>query len=79
MRLGATVHDPLNQTVYTQHIAISASGVRLFPVCIRYSWPSELDLKARLAGLSLAERWGGWRGEPYTAASGGHVSVYRRE
>jgi hypothetical protein len=31
---------------------------------------------ARLAGLRLRERWGGWRREPFGAASGGHVSVY---
>jgi hypothetical protein len=26
----------------------------------RYVWPSELDLMARLAGMSLRERWSGW-------------------
>jgi hypothetical protein len=31
---------------------------------------------ARLAGLRLRERWGGWRREPFEAASGLHVSVY---
>lgn len=35
----------------------------------------ELDLVARLAGLSLRERWGGWRQEPFTRASPQHVSV----
>ena len=43
---------------------------------VRYAWPSELDLMARLAGLRLRERWGGWRREPFDAASGLHVSVY---
>jgi hypothetical protein len=33
---------------------------------------------ARLAGLHLRSRWGGWRGEPFTAASARHVSVYER-
>ena len=27
--------------------------MRLFPVKVRYAWPSELDLMARLAGLEL--------------------------
>jgi hypothetical protein len=48
----------------------------LFPVAIRYAWPSELDLMAQLAGLTLEARHGGWRGEPFTDTSGAHVSVY---
>lgn len=40
--------------------------------------PSELDLMARLAGLRLHSRSGGWRGEPFTATSRRHVSVYGR-
>jgi hypothetical protein len=42
----------------------------------RYAWPSELDLMARFAGLSLAERWAGWGREPFTAESESHVSVW---
>lgn len=33
---------------------------------------------ARLAGLHLRERWGGWGREPFTAQSPAHVSVYAR-
>jgi hypothetical protein len=33
---------------------------------------------ARVAGLRLRERWGGWNGEPFTASSWRHVSVYER-
>jgi hypothetical protein len=51
--------------------------MRLFPVDIRYVWPSELDLMAQLAGLRLRERWGDWRRSPYTG-SGAHVSIYER-
>jgi hypothetical protein len=51
-------------------------GVRMYPVQIRYAYPPELDLMARLAGLRLRARWGGWKGEPYSAASERHVSVY---
>jgi hypothetical protein len=50
----------------------------MFPVAVRYAWPSELDLMARLAGLEREARYGGWRHEPFTDASGMHVSVYRR-
>lgn len=44
----------------------------------RYVWPSELDLMARLAGLRLRDRWGGWEQQPFTAQSPNHVSVYER-
>jgi hypothetical protein len=40
--------------------------------------PAELDLMARLAGLWLVDRWGGWKGEPFDASSTRHVSVYGR-
>jgi hypothetical protein len=33
---------------------------------------------ARLAGLRLRHRWAGWHQEPFTAASGAHVSIYER-
>jgi hypothetical protein len=39
-------------------------------------WPSELDLMARIAGMTLSERWGGWNREPFTADSGKHISVW---
>ena len=43
---------------------------------LRYVWPSELDLMARIAGMRLRERWGGWRREAFTAESTMHVSVW---
>jgi hypothetical protein len=33
---------------------------------------------ARIAGLRLRERWGGWQDEPFEAASRRHVSVYEQ-
>jgi SAM-dependent methyltransferase len=69
-------HDPSNQRVSVQIIALeSGGGFRMFPVELRYCWPSELDLMAELAGLRLRERWGDWAREPYTG-EGKHVSVY---
>jgi SAM-dependent methyltransferase len=76
--LEASVHDPVRQTVQYQYIEITQEGARLYPVPMRYAWPSELDLMARLAGLELRERWGGWDCSPFTASSSGHVSVYGR-
>ena len=33
---------------------------------------------ARIAGMRLVERWGGWRREPFTSESRKHVSVWER-
>jgi hypothetical protein len=41
----------------------------------RYVWPSELDLMARLAGMTLRERWSDWTRAPFASASKSHVSV----
>jgi hypothetical protein len=69
-------HDMATQIIEESHVSLSAAGVRLNPVVQRYSWPSELDLMARIAGLELRERWGGWDRSPFTASSSGHISVY---
>ncbi|MHB8311684.1 MAG: class I SAM-dependent DNA methyltransferase [Candidatus Dormibacteria bacterium] len=76
--LDASRHDPLAQRVDTQHIVISSEETHLYPVSLRYAFPSELDLMARLAGLELRDRWGGWQREPFTASSGRHISLYGR-
>lgn len=76
VRLDLARHDPAAQRVDFQHVVLTEGGVRLHPGALRYAWPSELDLMARLAGLRLRERWGGWRREPFDADSGLHVSVY---
>jgi SAM-dependent methyltransferase len=78
VQLEATKYDPVAQRSSTQHVFVSPSGVELIPVVIRFAWPAELDLMARVAGLRLHERWGGWDRQPFTADSGHHVSVYGR-
>jgi hypothetical protein len=78
VRVDVARHDPVHQRISTQQVDVTEAGTRLYPVQIRYAYPSELDLMARLAGLRLKERFGGWRREPFTAESGKHVSVYGR-
>jgi SAM-dependent methyltransferase len=79
-RVGLKVsrHDPVGQKLRSQHVVFTDGGVSLYPVEVRYVWPAELDLMARLAGLSLRERWGGWGREEFNAGSVKHVSVYER-
>jgi SAM-dependent methyltransferase len=76
VRFDLLRHDPARQTIEESHVSVSRDGVRLIPVVQRYSWPGELDLMARIAGLRLHERWGSWAREPYTSTSETLVSVY---
>lgn len=71
-------YDPVSQVLEENHVRLSAKRVRAGGAAYRLASPSELDLMARIAGLRLAERWGGWHREPFTADSTKHVSVYRR-
>jgi predicted TPR repeat methyltransferase len=70
--------DPISQRVDENHVELGPNGIRNYPVVTRYTWPSEMDLMARLAGLRLRERWGGWLREPFTAASTSQISIYER-
>ena len=74
--LDVARHEPLTQRIEAQLVSLTPGGVRLDPMHIRYAWPAELDLMARLAGLRLRERWGDWDRSAFTAESGKHVSVY---
>jgi len=44
----------------------------------RYVWPSELDLMAEIAGMTLRERYEDWQREPFTGESRKHVSVWEK-
>ena len=77
--LDVSKHDPVDQRIDSTKMVIRPDGTRMFPVRIRYAWPAELDLMARLAGLRLRERWGGWGREPFSNSSSSHVSVYERD
>ncbi len=78
LRLEASLHDAINQRVKANIVSLGEGENRFYPLQARYAWPSELDLMARLAGLELEHRWGGWNEEEFTEASGRHVSVYRK-
>lgn len=71
-------HDPVAQRIDSSHVVIGSQGARLYPVMVRYAWPAELDAMALVAGLELQARYGDYDRSPFGAASGRHVSVYRR-
>lgn len=75
--LGFDEYDVANQGLISHHYRVTAGQLGVWSVPFRYVWPAELDLMARLAGMTLWQRWGGWRREPFTSDSSGHVSVWR--
>jgi SAM-dependent methyltransferase len=73
------VYDVVEQRLSGRHYDFEEDGrVQPNPIEMRYAWPAELDLMARIAGMRLENRWGGWRREPFTAVSPSHVSVYAK-
>jgi SAM-dependent methyltransferase len=76
--LQVAQHYPVEQQMMTQYIVFINNQVRLYPVKVRYAWPSELDLMAQLAGLKLRHRWGNWSREEFNSRSEKHISVYER-
>ena len=72
------VYDVVTQRLTSNHFVVDDGRVSSYPVEGRYAWPSELDLMARLAGMCLRERWGGWKREPFTSLSRSHVSIYEK-
>ncbi len=77
-RLGFDEYDVLAQGLVSHHYSIVDRRVEVNAVPFRYVWPSELDLMARLAGMTLRERWSGWKREPFTSESIKHVSVWEK-
>jgi SAM-dependent methyltransferase len=68
--------DFAGQILHSHHYWIHDGDVRIFSAPYRYVWPAELDLMARLAGMTLRERWAGWTRKPFTDESTSHVSVW---
>jgi SAM-dependent methyltransferase len=77
-RLGFDEYDVATQTLYSHHYWVVDGRLEVFSAPYRYVWPSELDLMARLAGMTLRERWSGWEREPFTSDSTSHVSVWEK-
>jgi Methyltransferase domain len=70
--------DLVAQTVYSHHYRVDGDGLKVSSTPFRYVWPSELDLMARIAGLTLRERWSSWTRGPFTGESRSHVSVWAK-
>jgi SAM-dependent methyltransferase len=72
--VGVDEYDVVRQGLVSHH---QSTGRRL-SMPFRYVWPSELDLMARIAGLTLRDRWEDWTRAPFTGTSRAHVSVWEK-
>ncbi len=70
-------HEPLRQTIMNETVLIGHDQIKRYPVSLRYVWPSELDLMARMAGFRLCARYQDWQRNRFTEASRNQVSVYQ--
>jgi SAM-dependent methyltransferase len=77
-RLGFDEYDVANQGLISHHLEIVDGRAERNSVPFRYAWPAELDLMAQLAGMTLRDRWAGWKREPFTSDSRTHVSVWEK-
>jgi SAM-dependent methyltransferase len=75
---GFDEYDVANQGLVSHHFELVDGTLERFSVPFRYTWPAELDLMAQLAGMTLRDRWSGWRREPFTSESRKHVSVWEK-
>jgi SAM-dependent methyltransferase len=75
---GIDEYDIANQGLISHHFEMRDGTLEPSSTPFRYVWPSELDLMAQLAGMSLSERWEGWNREPFTSESRKHVSVWEK-
>jgi SAM-dependent methyltransferase len=77
-RLGFDEYDVVGQGLVSHHHWLEHGRWQALSMPFRYVWPAELDLMARLAGMTLRERLGDWNREPFTADSRKHISVWQK-
>jgi SAM-dependent methyltransferase len=76
--VGFEDYNIATQIAVSHHVWTIDGELKSFSSPHRYLWPSELDLMAQLAGMTLHERWDGWRRDAFTSESQNHVSVWVR-
>jgi SAM-dependent methyltransferase len=77
-RWAYDVYDCATQAMSSNYVDEHDGHARLRSIPFRYVWPSELDLMARVAGMTLADRWEDWDRRPFTHESTRHVSVWNK-
>lgn len=77
--LGIDEYDVVSQRLTSHHYWVGGDTMAEAHTPQRYIWPSELDLMARLAGMTRTQRWSSWTREPFTSESPGHISVWAKD
>jgi SAM-dependent methyltransferase len=75
---GIDEYDTSAQRLVSHHLRRQDGYLKERALPFRYVWPAELDLMARLAGMTLASRWADWNRQPFGHESTSHVSVWRK-
>lgn len=76
LQIDVSIIEQDKQVISSQHVLLTEGGTQFYPVKLRYAWPSELDLMARLSHLQLRERWSDWKKSEFSELSGKHISIY---
>ena len=78
LMITTAYHKRVSQISLYVHSVIGDGRVRHINEVFRSIWPSELDLMARLAGMTLKDRWQDWEGAALTESPTRIISVYER-
>jgi SAM-dependent methyltransferase len=76
--VGVDEYDADTQRLVSHHFSLVDGRWERVSMPFRGVSPAELDLMARIAGMTLRERWSNWERAPFTSASTKHVSVWER-
>jgi SAM-dependent methyltransferase len=77
--VGVDEYDADTQRLVSHHFGLHDGQWHRGSGEFRAVFPAELDLMARLAGLTRRERWADWDRSPFTAESTKHVSVWEKK
>ncbi|MBN2625580.1 MAG: class I SAM-dependent methyltransferase [Spirochaetales bacterium] len=75
---GFDEYDTVSQKLVSHHLEGTGENRKIHSIPFRYVWPSELDLMARIAGMSLTARWENWEKAPFTHESRSHISLWQK-
>ncbi len=70
--------DFVAQQAVSHHFVADRTAITETTTPFRYVWPSELDLMANLAGMTLRYRWADYDRSSFTGDSTAHVSVWEK-
>lgn len=76
--VGVDEYEAATQRLVSHHFTLVGDHWERMSIPFRSVSPGELDLMARLAGLTLRGRWGDWNRAPFTSASTKHISVWAK-